>query len=205
MSSDIPDFTNPSAPHRAFAEKPSPHDDLSSVLVTADELQTRIAQMGADISRDYAGKDPLLIAILKGAVYFLTDLTRDITIPLTFDFMAVSSYGDAHKTSGVVRIIKDLNEPVTDRHVIILEDILDTGLTLKYLARNFHGRGAASVAIATLLLKEGTQAVPLDVQYVGFTIPDAFVVGYGLDYAQHYRNLPYIGVLRPELYRDQDG
>jgi len=205
VSSDIPDFTNPSAPHRAFAEKPSPHDDLSSVLVTADELQTRIAQMGADISRDYAGKDPLLIAILKGAVYFLTDLTRDITIPLTFDFMAVSSYGDAHKTSGVVRIIKDLNEPVTDRHVIILEDILDTGLTLKYLARNFHGRGAASVAIATLLLKEGTQAVPLDVQYVGFTIPDAFVVGYGLDYAQHYRNLPYIGVLRPELYRDQDG
>ncbi|MCL2333040.1 MAG: hypoxanthine phosphoribosyltransferase [Actinomycetia bacterium] len=178
---------------------------MSSVLVTADELQTRIAQMGADISRDYAGKDPLLIAILKGAVYFLTDLTRDITIPLTFDFMAVSSYGDAHKTSGVVRIIKDLNEPVTDRHVIILEDILDTGLTLKYLARNFHGRGAASVAIATLLLKEGTQAVPLDVQYVGFTIPDAFVVGYGLDYAQHYRNLPYIGVLRPELYRDQDG
>ncbi|MCL2882169.1 MAG: hypoxanthine phosphoribosyltransferase [Coriobacteriia bacterium] len=171
-------------------------------LISEDQLHRRVAQMGADITRDYADKDPLLICILKGAVYFMTDLTRMIDCSLTMDFMAVSSYGDAHKTSGVVRIIKDLNEPVTDRHVIILEDILDTGLTLKYLARNFHGRGAASVAIATLLLKEGTQAVPLDIQYVGFTIPDAFVVGYGLDYAQHYRNLPYIGVLKPELYAD---
>jgi len=170
------------------------------VLITEEELKARIAQLGAEISRDYADKDPLLVCVLKGAVYFMTDLTRAISTPLTFDFMAVSSYGDAHKSSGVVRIIKDLNESMTDRHVIIIEDILDTGLTLKYLARNFHGRGAASIAIATLLLKEGMQAAALDVQYVGFTIPNAFVVGYGLDYAQHYRNLPYIGVLKPELY-----
>ena len=202
MSSDIPQFTHPSAPVEAFDEKPSPHGDLTSVLITEDELKARILQMGADIARDYADKNPLFIGVLKGAVYFMTDLTRSVDCPLTLDFMAVSSYGDAHKSSGVVRIIKDLNEPVTDRHVIILEDILDTGLTLKYLARNFHGRGAASVAIATLLLKEGTQAVPLDVQYVGFTIPDAFVVGYGLDYAQQYRNLPYIGVLKPALYAE---
>ena len=202
MTSDSPEFTHPSPAVAVLDEQPSDHDDLTGVLITQEQLQSRIAQMGADITRDYADKDPLLIGILKGAVYFMTDLTRTITCPLTLDFMAVSSYGDAHKTSGVVRIIKDLNEPVTDRHVIILEDILDTGLTLKYLARNFHGRGAASVAIATLLLKEGTQAVPLDIQYVGFTIPDAFVVGYGLDYAQHYRNLPYIGVLKPERYAE---
>ncbi|MCL2654101.1 MAG: hypoxanthine phosphoribosyltransferase [Coriobacteriia bacterium] len=186
----------------AFDEQPSPHGDLTSVLISKEQLASRIAQMGADITQDYADKNPLLIGVLKGAVYFMTDLTRRIDCPLTMDFMAVSSYGDAHRSSGVVRIIKDLNEPVTDRHVIILEDILDTGLTLKYLARNFHGRGAASIAIATLLLKEGTQAVPLDVQYVGFTIPDAFVVGYGLDYAQHYRNLPYIGILKPALYAE---
>ena len=202
MSSDFSQSVAASAPLAAFEEKPSPHADLTSVLITADELESRIAQMGADITRDYEGKNPLLIGVLKGAVYFMTDLSRHISTPLTLDFMAVSSYGGAHKSSGVVRIIKDLNEPVTDRHVIILEDILDTGLTLKYLARNFHGRGAASVAIATLLLKEGTQAVPLDVQYVGFTIPDAFVVGYGLDYAQQYRNLPYIGILKPERYTD---
>jgi len=202
VTSDSPEFTHPSPAVAVLDEQPSDHDDLTGVLITQEQLQSRIAQMGADITRDYADKDPLLIGILKGAVYFMTDLTRTITCPLTLDFMAVSSYGDAHKTSGVVRIIKDLNEPVTDRHVIILEDILDTGLTLKYLARNFHGRGAASVAIATLLLKEGTQAVPLDIQYVGFTIPDAFVVGYGLDYAQHYRNLPYIGVLKPERYAE---
>ena len=202
MTSDSPEFVHPSPAVAAFEEKPSPHSDLTGVLITQDELRLRIAQMGADITRDYADKDPLLIGVLKGAVYFMTDLSRAIDCLLTLDFMAVSSYGDAHKSSGVVRIIKDLNEPVTDRHVIILEDILDTGLTLKYLARNFHGRGAASVAIATLLFKEGTQAVDLDVQYVGFTIPDAFVVGYGLDYAQHYRNLPYIGVLKPALYAD---
>jgi len=202
VSSDIPQFTNPSAPVAAFDEKPSPHADLTSVLITEDELRARIAQMGADIARDYVDKNPLFIGVLKGAVYFMTDLTRNVDCPLTLDFMAVSSYGDAHRSSGVVRIIKDLNEPVTDRHVIILEDILDTGLTLKYLARNFHGRGAASVAIATLLFKEGTQAVPIDVQYVGFTIPDAFVVGYGLDYAQQYRNLPYIGILKPECYAE---
>ena len=202
MSSDFPDFVHATPAVAAFEERPATHDDLTSVLITTDELNARIAQLGADISRDYADKDPLLIGVLKGAVYFMTDLSRHIDCPLTLDFMAVSSYGDAHKTSGVVRIIKDLNEPITDRHVIIVEDILDTGLTLKYLARNFHGRGAASVAIATLLFKEGTQAVPLDVQYVGFTIPDAFVVGYGLDYGQHYRNLPYIGVLKPALYTD---
>jgi len=202
VTSDYPEFVHPSPAVAAFEEQPVSHDDLVCTLISEDQLHRRVAQMGADITRDYADKDPLLICILKGAVYFMTDLTRMIDCSLTMDFMAVSSYGDAHKTSGVVRIIKDLNEPVTDRHVIILEDILDTGLTLKYLARNFHGRGAASVAIATLLLKEGTQAVPLDIQYVGFTIPDAFVVGYGLDYAQHYRNLPYIGVLKPELYAD---
>ena len=200
MPTDSPQFIDSPQSLLAFDRRPSSHPDLESVLITEEELKARIAQLGAEISRDYADKDPLLVCVLKGAVYFMTDLTRAISTPLTFDFMAVSSYGDAHKSSGVVRIIKDLNESMTDRHVIIIEDILDTGLTLKYLARNFHGRGAASIAIATLLLKEGMQAAALDVQYVGFTIPNAFVVGYGLDYAQHYRNLPYIGVLKPELY-----
>lgn len=204
MPTDIPQFINASPPVRAFNRRPALHPDLESVLITEDELKARVTQVGADIGRDYADKDPLLVGVLKGAVYFMTDLSRAIDAPMTLDFMAVSSYGDAHKSSGVVRILKDLNETITDRHVIIIEDILDTGLTLKYLARNFHGRGAASIAIATLLLKEGIQAVPIDVQYVGFTIPNAFVVGYGLDYAQHYRNLPYIGVLKPALYADEE-
>ncbi len=178
------------------------HPDLVRTLITEDELKERISELGEEIARDYRGKNPLLIGILKGAVYFMTDLSRALPIPLTMDFMAVSSYGAAHKSSGVVRILKDLDTPLTGRHVLVVEDVLDTGLTLKYLVRSFEARGAASVEIATCLVKEGAQAEPVDVRYVGFTIPNEFVVGYGLDYAERYRNLPYVGVLKPSCYTD---
>ncbi len=154
--------------------------------------------MGAQISADYAGEDLLLVAVLKGAFMSLADLSRHITIPVDMDFMAVSSYGDATKTCGVVRILKDLDREIAGRHVLIVEDIVDSGLTLSYLLRNLRVRGPASLEIATLLLKPGLQKVDLDVRYVGFEIPPDFVIGYGLDYYGQYRNLPFVAVLEEE-------
>ena len=167
-------------------------------LVTAEQIDARLAEMGAEITADYQGKDLLLIAVLKGAFMVLADLSRHIKIPVDMDFMAVSSYGDATKTSGVVRILKDLDREISDRHVLIVEDIIDSGLTLDYLQRNLQVRSPASLEIATVLLKPGLQRVELDVKYIGFEIPPDFVIGYGLDYNGQYRNLPFVAVLEEE-------
>ena len=174
--------------------------DIDEVLISADEIQHKISTLAKQITEDYRGKDLLLVGVLKGAFVFMSDLAREIPLPLAFDFMAVSSYGSATKSSGVVRILKDLDYEITDRHVLLVEDIIDSGLTISYLLRYLEARRPASLEICSLFWKKGEQAVPLDVKYPGFEIPPVFVVGYGLDYAERYRNLPYIGVLKPGAY-----
>jgi hypoxanthine phosphoribosyltransferase len=175
-------------------------DDIDRVLFTESEISTRVRDLGAAISRDYDGRTPLLVSLLKGALYFVADLTRAITIPMTLDFMAITSYGGGRETSGVVRLIKDLDEEITGRHVILVEDIIDTGLTASYLLRTLSTRDPASLRICTLLDKKARRIVDdLPIDYRGFEVPDTFVVGYGLDYRQLYRNLPYIGILKPEI------
>lgn len=166
--------------------------NLGPVVVAEDKLQARIAELGEEITRDYQGRAPLLVGVLKGAFVFMADLARAINLPVEFDFMAVSSYGSATKTSGVVRIVKDLDLDLTDRHVLVVEDIVDSGLTLAYLRRNLRARGPASVEVCALLVKEGLQKVDPDLKYVGFRIPPEFVIGYGLDVAERYRNLPFV-------------
>lgn len=178
------------------------HPDIAEVIFTEDQVRARIAELGAEISSDYGDRPVLLIAVLRGAALFVADLSREITSPVELDFMAVSSYGSATKSSGVVRIIKDLDETIEGRHVLVVEDILDSGLTLKYLLKNLASRRPESLEVVTLLNKKGKQRVPIDCRYVGFEVPDEFVVGYGLDYAERYRNLPYIGILRPEVYAE---
>jgi hypoxanthine phosphoribosyltransferase len=175
-------------------------DDIEKVLISEEEIQAKLAAMGAEITRDYEGSSLLLVGVLKGAFVVMADLARHIKLPLQFDFMAVSSYGAATKTSGVVRILKDLDHDLKDLDVLVVEDIVDSGLTLKYLLKNLAGRKPASLEVAALLRKEGIQQVELDVRYVGFDIPNEFVVGYGLDYAEKFRNLPYIGTLKPAAY-----
>jgi hypoxanthine phosphoribosyltransferase len=169
--------------------------DLSAIggmVVGEDELQSRIRELGKEITADYEGRPPLLVGVLKGAFLFMSDLSRAIDLPVEFDFMAVSSYGSATRSSGVVRILKDLDLDLTDRPVLIVEDIVDSGLTLAYLRKNLAARGPASMEVCALLVKEGLQRVELDLKYVGFTIPPTFVVGYGLDVRERFRNLPYI-------------
>ena len=175
-------------------------NDLKEILVTAEDMDRRLGDMAAEIDRDYAGKDLLVVGVLRGAVMVMADLSRKLHTPLEMDWMAVSSYGSGTKSSGVVRILKDLDADLTDRHVLIVEDIIDSGLTLSWLAGNLSSRGAAGVEIAALLRKPEAAKVEVDVKYVGFDIPTEFVVGYGLDYAEQYRNLPFIGTLRPEAY-----
>jgi hypoxanthine phosphoribosyltransferase len=174
--------------------------DIEKILVSEQEIQAKLSEMGDQITADYAGKELLLIGVLKGAFVVMADLSRAIRLPLEFDFMAVSSYGMATKTSGVVRIIKDLDHDLVGMDVLLVEDIVDSGLTLKYLLKNLSQRKPASLEVAALLRKEGIQKVPLDLRYIGFDIPNEFVVGYGLDYAERYRNLPFIGTLKPEAY-----
>ncbi len=174
--------------------------DIDRVLISADEIQAKLAEMGARISADYAGRKLLLVGVLKGAFVVMADLARYVRLPLEFDFMAVSSYGAATKTSGVVRILKDLDHDLEGLDVLVVEDIVDSGLTLKYLLKNLAGRKPASLEVAALLRKEGIQQVNLDIRYTGFEIPNEFVVGYGLDYAERFRNLPYIATLRSEAY-----
>jgi hypoxanthine phosphoribosyltransferase len=177
------------------------HPDVSHVILTEEQIGSRVRELGHEISRDYAaGGSVLLVGVLRGAVLFMADLMREVSIPCEIDFMAVSSYGSSTKSSGVVRIMKDLDENIEGRHVLVVEDILDTGLTLKYLLKNLASRKPASLEVATLLSKTGKQRVPIDCKYTGFDIPDEFVVGYGLDYAERYRNLRYVGVLKPSVY-----
>lgn len=178
------------------------HSDLERVVFTEEQISERVVELGAQISTDYAEEPILLIAVLRGAALFIADLARSISSPVEIDFMAVSSYGSSTKSSGVVRIIKDLDESIEGRHVLVVEDILDTGLTLKYLLKNLASRNPKSLEVVTLLSKEGKQRVPISCKYVGFDVPDEFVVGYGLDYAEKYRNLRYIGVLKSEIYSE---
>jgi len=175
-------------------------DDIEQVLIPEAEIQAKLAEIGAKITVDYRDRSLLLVGVLKGAFVVMADLARHIELPLQFDFMAVSSYGAATKTSGVVRILKDLDHDLRDRDVLVVEDIVDSGLTLKCLLKNLAGRKPATLEVAALLRKEGIQQVNLDVRYVGFDIPNEFVVGYGLDYAEKYRNLPFIGTLKPSAY-----
>ena len=175
-------------------------DDVARVLFTEAQIQERIRAIAAQISRDYATTPPLLVSVLKGALYFMADLSRAITIPITIDFMAITSYGDETATTGAVRLIKDLDEKITGRHVLLVEDIIDTGLTADYLLRTLRARDPASLRICTLLDKTARRIVDtLPIRYRGFEVPDEFVVGYGLDHRQLYRNLPFIGVLKPEV------
>jgi hypoxanthine phosphoribosyltransferase len=169
-------------------------------LFSAEQIQSRIGELGAEIARDYAGLNPLLIVVLKGAVVFASDLLRAIDMRMGIEFMAISSYGSSTRTSGEVRIVKDLDVPIEGRDILVVEDIVDTGLTLSYLLANLHARGARSVKLAALLDKFERREREVEINYLGFRIPDAFVVGYGLDFAERYRNLPYIAVLRdPEV------
>jgi len=176
-------------------------DDVGEILITEEELQTRVAELGQEISADYQDKDLRLVCILRGAVIFLSDLIRHITIPHEIDFMAVSSYGGTRtESSGVVRILMDLTTSIEGRNVLIVEDIVDTGLTLSYIIDNLKTRHPASLRVCVLLDKRERREVDVPLDYVGFVIPDKFVVGYGLDYDEKYRNLPFVGVLKPELY-----
>lgn len=175
-------------------------DDLQEILVTAEQLGQRLSEMAAQIDADYQGKEILIVGVLRGAVMVMADLSRKLHTPLEMDWMAVSSYGSGTKSSGVVRILKDLDHDVDGRDVLIVEDIIDSGLTLAWLKTNLESRGAKSVKIATALRKPEALKVDVKVSYVGFDIPDEFVVGYGLDYAEKYRNLPFVGTLKPSVY-----
>jgi len=169
---------------------------IGEILVSAEALQNRISELAGEISRDYEGKDLVLVGVLKGAVFFLSDLMRHLTIPVEVDFMAVASYGSATKSSGVVRILKDLDAAIDGRDVLIVEDIVDSGLTLQYLMRNLNGRNPRSLEVCALLIKPERQKVELPTRYVGFEIPNRFAIGYGLDHAERYRNLPYVAALK---------
>jgi hypoxanthine phosphoribosyltransferase len=169
---------------------------IGEILVPAADLERRVRELAAEVSRDYAGKDLVLIGVLKGAVFFLADLMRAIEIPVEVDFMAVASYGSATKSSGVVRILKDLDAAIDGRDVLIVEDIVDSGLTLQYLLRNLAGRNPRSLEVCALLIKPERRKVELETRYVGFEIPDRFAIGYGLDHAERYRNLPYVAALK---------
>jgi hypoxanthine phosphoribosyltransferase len=174
--------------------------DVKEVLISSEKIEAKVREIGARITEDYRGEKPLLIGILRGAVVVMSDLMRNIDLQCELDFMDISSYGTGTSSSGVVRILKDLEEDITNRHILIVEDIIDTGLTLSYLMRSLHARKPASLEICALLSKPSRRRAELDVRYLGFEVPDEFVVGYGLDYAGAYRNLPDICVLKPEVF-----
>jgi hypoxanthine phosphoribosyltransferase len=172
---------------------------VGEILIERDALQERVAELGREVSEDYANRDLLLIGVLKGAVFFMADLMRNVTVPCEVDFMAISSYGASTDSSGVVRILKDLDINIEGRDVLVVEDIIDSGLTLSYLMRNLEARGPASLEVCALLTKPDRREMDVPVRYIGFEIPDRFVIGYGLDFAERYRNLPYVAVLSEEL------
>src|SRR6266540_5874795 len=184
--------------HRLLAHVPALEDDIEKVLISEEEIQATVRRLGDEITRDYARRDLLLVGVLKGAFVLMGDLSRNIRLPLQFDFMAVSSYGAATKTSGVVRILKDLDHEIEGRNVLLVEDIVDSGLTLAYLLKNLRTRRPASLEVCALMQKTDVQQVPLDIKYRGFEIPPVFVVGYGLDFSERFRNLPYVATLKPE-------
>lgn len=182
------------------------HPDISEVLYTEEQLRDRVKEIGAALTEEYSdaaerGEGIVLLSVLRGAAIFMADLAREIKVPLEMDFMAVSSYGNGVKSSGEVKIVKDLSSNIRGKHVIVAEDILDSGLTLSYLLKNLQSRSPASIEVVTLLRKMTRQQAKINCKYVGFECPDQFIVGYGLDYAERYRNLPYIGILKPEVYR----
>jgi hypoxanthine phosphoribosyltransferase len=174
--------------------------DIERVVVTEDEIKAKIAELAKRVGDDYTGIEPLLVGVLKGAVMFMADFARELPRPVQMEFMAVSSYGASTSSSGVVRILKDLDKDITGRHVIVIEDIIDSGLTLNWLLRNLASRNPASVEVVALFRKPDAVKVPVEVKYVGFDIENEFVVGYGLDYAERYRDMPYVGVLKPSVY-----
>ena len=177
------------------------YEDVARVLISEEDLQRRVRELAQQIEADYQGKDLLLVGLLKGAVHFMVDLTRAMKRPVAIDFMAVSSYGASTESSGIVRILKDLDESIEGKHVLIVEDIVDTGLTLKYILEMLRRRGPASLRVCALLNKKDRRLVDVPLDYVGFDIPNEFVVGYGLDFRQVYRNLPFVAVLKPEVYQ----
>ena len=174
--------------------------DIEKVLLSEEEIAAKVKELGAQIAKDYADKNPLIVSVLRGSFVFMADLVRAIDVPCTVDFMSVSSYGSGTTSSGEVKITKDFDVSIEGRHLIIVEDSLDSGRTLSYLMKTLKARGAASIALCTFLDKPERRVVPVEVAYKGFTVPDAFIVGYGLDYDQRYRNLPYVGVLKPSVY-----
>lgn len=178
------------------------HPDISEILYTEEDLQKAVKELGKQLSEDYAGKNLFMVAVLKGSLVFMADLMRAITIPCNIDFLAVSSYGNGTKTSGEVRLIKDLDGPLQDKDLLIVEDILDSGVTLSYLKKTLSARNPRSIRICTLLDKPERRKADISPDYRCFQIPDAFIVGYGLDYAERYRNLPYIGILKPTVYEE---
>ncbi len=175
--------------------------DIEEILISEEQIRIKVQELGMRITRDYQGKDLLLLGTLKGAVPFLADLARAIDLPLELDYIAVASYGSSTESSGIVRIVKDLDGPINQKHVLVVEDIIDSGLTLHYLVDLIKRRNPLSLRLCSLLNKERERISNIEIDYLGFSIPDKFVVGYGLDYAQRYRNLPYIGILKPEVYK----
>jgi len=200
MERAAPVMLHPFRPEQLSAGVAPSEADVQEVLFSAETMQARIAELGAQISRDYEDKNPVLVGVLVGSVVFMADLMRHITVPSFVDFVAISSYGKETRSSGVVRILKDLDESVESRHVLIVEDIVDTGLTLSYLLDSMRHRNVASVKACSMLDKPSRRLNNVKVDYVGFEVPDEFVVGYGMDFAHRYRNLPYVGILRPEVY-----
>ncbi len=182
-------------------EPSSLYNDVAEILISEEAIQRRVAELGKQITLDFAGSEVLMIAVLKGAMLFLADLVRHVNLPVAMDFLAVSSYGAGTSSSGVVRILKDLDDPIEGRNVVIVEDIVDSGRTLDYLLRMFRQRHPATLHVCTLLDKRERREINVPIDYVGFEVPDEFVVGYGLDFAEYYRQLPFIGVLKPEIYQ----
>lgn len=175
--------------------------DISEVLISNEEINQKVQSIGQQISQDYVGLNPLLVGVLKGVIFFMADLLRAITVPVEVDFMAVSNYSSESRDRGLVRMVKDLEIPITERHVLFVEDVVDTGLTLNYLLRNLKARNPASLVVCTLFNKPEHRLIDLPLKYVGFDLPDRFVVGYGLDYRERYRNLPFVGMLKPQVFQ----
>lgn len=176
--------------------------DIQEILITQQQIKLRIQELGEEISRDYSGTTPLLVGVLKGVLFFMADLLRQITIPVEVDFMAVSSYSSEARDQGFVRIVKDLDLPITNRHVIFVEDVIDTGLTLNFLLRNLRSQKPASLEVCVLFNKPERRLIEIPVKYLGFDLPDKFVVGYGLDHEERYRNLPFVGILEPHVFQN---